>query len=342
MSTSATTTGQPAKARRRRGPGRPRGGNDTRLPASEVVRAIDEIIERLAIDRPYPLLRYIATRAGVHPTTVMRVHKGILRTTDPALHHCVLALRDEIRRDVLPPFAVVQRPRPADGAASRAGRVTTRLVREQMERVLCSLGMDQHQFLIRYLASRIGTHPTTVLRYYRGDLRTAPARLLDEIQRLQDDIDRGQPVAFCRSSGGDAMVLREQTLELIQQLLDADTAHPKSLLFKEIERRLGLRAGTIGRIYYDHKLHFVRADIHEALARITTQVDYDPCRIYAPGERLRHHLFGLGTVERKVHKNKILVRFDDDHRVLLAEAVPVDPFLCMRSGGRGLEHRASA
>ena len=42
--------------------------------------------------------------------------------------------------------------------------------------------------LRRYLAERVGMHPTTVMRYHRGELLTAPRVLLDAVDELLDEL----------------------------------------------------------------------------------------------------------------------------------------------------------
>jgi len=98
------------------------------------------------------------------------------------------------------------------------------------------------------------------------------------------------------------MVLRERTLEMINSLLEDTTCENKSSLFRALDVEMCLKAGTVARIYYDKKLRFVRADIHQALEKLASQTDYDPCLVYRVGERIHHHMFGPGNVVEKVHK----------------------------------------
>lgn len=305
-----------------------------RVAATDVARALDEIIELTQLQRPYRLYRHVAERAGVHPTTVLRYHQGFLGTANATLHRCVEELLERVRRG---DAAELQMgggggPRPR----TRSSRVPAAEVRERIDSIQHALGLDEQQFLYRYLAQQVGMHPTTVLRYHRGDLQTAPAELVDALQALDDRIARGEVVSFCRSPEGRGMVVRERTIEVLDKLLEISGTEHKAGLFRALDEQLHQRPGTVARIFYDHKLRFVRSEIHRGLERLTRRTEYDPCRVYGVGERVHHHLYGTGTVSAKVHKNKVEIRFAGDRTVLLAEAVPEDPFLHVRSSGWGV------
>ncbi len=314
---------------------RRRGRRSERIPSSEVAQILDELVQRLRVDRPYVLYRYLADRTDMHPTTVLRVHQGRLETAHRILAQQAEQLLEQVRAGKRLPIDPDQAWAPRSRPAMLPGRVPAETVRERIEQVLGALGKDEHQFLYRYLAQRAGIHPTTVLRYHRGELRTAPSRLLALLDDLQRRVASGEVVSFCRSSDGPEMVVREQVLETVDTVLDAVPGASKASLFRALDERLVLKPGTMARIYYDHHLRFVRADIHEALRKLVHCVEYDPCRTYQVGERIEHHLYGAGVVRQKVHKNKIVVDFHEGHRAILSEAVPQDPFLHVRSAGWG-------
>jgi len=325
----------PGSGRHRR-----RGRRDERTSAGDVAQQLDEIVERLQIARPYTLYRYLADQTGMHPTTVLRVHQGRLGTAHATLAKCVGRLLEQVRQGEPLPIGE-GRPSGRELPLTQPGRVPTEQVQEAIEQVLAALGQDEHQFLYRYLAQRMAVHPTTVLRYHRGELRTAPSRLLSLLKDLHRRICAGEVVPFHRSTEGPEMVVRERVLEIVEALLAGANVDSKARLFRALDDHLNLKPGTMARIYYDHKLRFVRADIHRTLQRMVQSVEYDPCRVYAVGERLDHHLYGVGVVCEKVHKNKIRVEFHDGQQVLLSEAVPQDPFLHVRSAGWGTAHHAA-
>ena len=308
-----------------------------RVPAGHVASTLDEIIELTGLQRPYKLYRFLADRTGVHPTTVLRYHHGRLGTASGALHRCAEDLLTRVRRGEVKDLD-------SDGGGarprSRSSRVPVEQVQERIRSIQHALGLEEHQFLYRHLADEVGVHTTTVLRYHRGELRTAPVELLDALERLDDRIARGEVVSFARSATGANMVVRERTIEILERLIEVCGVERKASLFRRLDEQLRLRQGTIARIYYDRKLRFVRAEIHVGLERFGRHTDYDPCRIYALGERVNHPMFGTGTVTGKVHKNKVQIRFSGGRTALLAEAVPVDPFLHLRSGGMGYTHES--
>ena len=313
---------------------------ERRVDAGSVARALDEIMESLPGVRPYTIYRHLARKVGVHPTTVLRYHQGYLRTADATLHKAVTELVGQVRRGQTPAF---DREETAGKRSKkvRSGRLPTIQVQKKIDVVLDALGLDEQLFLYRYLAERVGMHPTTVMRYHRGELLTAPRVLLDAVDELLQRIDKGEAVPFCRSPKGGTMVLRERTLEMINSLLEDTTCENKSSLFRALDVEMCLKAGTVARIYYDKKLRFVRADIHQALEKLASQTDYDPCLVYRVGERIHHHMFGPGNVAEKVHKNKIRVEFQDGKVRILSEAVTADPFMQMNSSGNGFSANRS-
>lgn len=337
---SSTPDAAPPRTPPLEGRHRRRGRRDERSSSKAVARQLDEIIERLHVTRPYTLYRHIAAQIGMHPTTILRVHQGRLGTAHALLVERVEVMLGRVRAGEPLAFAQGDEWSRRSRTEVMPGRVAARQIRDRIEAVLGTLGQDEHQFLYRYLAERAGVHPTTVLRYHRGELRTAPRRLLTLLDDLQRRISAGEVVPFCRSSEGPEMVVRERVLEVVDAMFEGAPNASKARVFRAIDDRLDLKPGTLARIYYDRKLRFVRADIHVALQRMVQCAEYDPCRVYQMGERVNHHLFGVGVVREKVHKNKVLIEFRDGRRALLSEAVPQDPFLHLRSSGWGVQASA--
>jgi len=298
-----------------------------------VASTLDRILDRIAPQTPYSVYRLIADRSHVHATTVMRCHQRRQGTVSRALEMGVQQLLGELDRGEVPALPALRKRTSRTIATGDGRRVPASRIKQKIDDVLDALGLDEQQFIYRYLADQIGLHPTTVLRYHRGELNSAPADLLAVANDLSARIARGEDVPFQRSPSGDRMVVRERTLAILGELIEVTGEESKARLFRQLDERLSLRPGTIARVYYDHKLRFVRADIHQTLESLVRRTEYDPCQVYQVGERVHHHLFGVGTVTEKVHKNKLLVRFGDGREILLAERVPSDPFLHVRSGG---------
>lgn len=309
---------------------RPLQGRGRRVAADQVSHALDEIVSRLQLDHVYPLHRHVAELAGVHPTTVMRYHNADLYTASEKLCNIVADLLEKVRAGETMPFAQPRKPASGGGVRSLGSRVPSGQVREELDAIQRLLDKDETQFLYRYVAENTGLHPSSVRRYHRGELRTAPASLLGTLGSLRARLESGEPVAFLRSPGGETMVDRAHTLEALEALLAFHTDQPKVRMFQQLDERLGFKRGTVNRIYYDRKVRFVRASVHKAIERLASANEYDPCRVYEIGERIDHHMFGVGVVRRKIHKNKIEVEFAEEKRIILAEAVPIDPFLRYR------------
>lgn len=304
-----------------------------RVDSGWITRALEEIVELRRLERPYTLYRHVAAEAGVHPTTILRYRNGYLATADGGVHACVRRFLEDARRGRPLGFEVPGRSGRGGQRLAPAARVPSSLVRDGMEAVLRSLDLDEHQFLCRYLADEVGLHATTVLRYYRCELKTAPWILLAQVEKLREKIANGEAVPFRRSAMGAPVVVREQTQKILAQLLDDRDPDERTELISGLEHRLNLRRGTVQRICSDPSLRFVQAHVHRAIEAIVEGVEYDPGRTYPLGQRIRHHLFGAGDVVEKVHKNKVLVEFAGGRRVLLSEAVPEDPYRYMRSAG---------
>lgn len=303
-----------------------------RVPASSIARALDEIIERRKLKQPYALYRQIARDAGVHPTTVLRYHTGRLTTARKSVRSRTLALLDAVRRGNPLPFELSTQRVRRSTRTEPPPRVSTAALGEMFEEIRRALELEQCQFLYRYLAERLGVHATTIMRYVHGELKSAPAQVFFELDELRERIARGEAVPFKRKVDGNAIIVRERTAELLRRLLGDRDNVSRTAVFRKVEDRLALKPGTLARIYYNRKLVFVPADLHRALEKVVDGAEYDASAVYRKGDRICHHLFGLGTVQKKVHKDKVLVEFVDGRHVLLSEAVPEDPFafLCGR------------
>jgi hypothetical protein len=316
-------------------PGCQRNLEPRRVPGTRVAKALDEIIKRRHLDRPYTLYRYIAEQSGVHSTTVLRYHSGYLRSTQPAVYECIRELLARVRTGHELPFEDLATGGSTTHRPPRPTRVPVAQVRRALSEVLRSLGLGPRQILFRYLAERTGIHPSTVLRYYQGDLQTAPRALVEEIDRLRRRIVAGEAVVFRQGPDGTEVVLRSRTRSIVEELLRERGGGDGQSCFQELDCRLALPPGTTRRICTDPDLYIVQADIHLAVEKFVHGVAYDPVQTYCVGDRIRHHMFGLGTVKEKIHKNKIRVEYCGGKQVILSEAVPEDPYRYFRLGGGG-------
>ncbi len=308
-------------------------GPPKRIPGAKVAGALTEIIETRQLKRPYTLFRHIATRTGVNSTTVMRYHTGYLRSAPAEVYACIHEILLRIRGGHALPFETLanraRRPRRA------ATRVPAALIRQGLEDVRTSLGLAERQILYRYLGGRVGLHPTTVLRYCRGDLETAPVVLIAELELLRQQIVDGETVVFERSRDGVPVVMRERTRSLLENLPMERGVDRDPSVHRHLDRWLKLPPGTTRRICHEQGPRFVSADVHRIIEDFVRGVEYDPVRTYRRGDRIRHHLFGLGTVVEKIHKNKVRVEFLGGRRVILSESVVEDPYRHQRHGGGG-------
>lgn len=305
------------------------------MAAVKVARALDEIIQRRSLEHPFSLYRHVAEKTGVHATTVLRYHTGYSKSAYAAVHKVVRELLVRARTGQMLPFESPPGGSATTQSSPRTRRVPTTRVRHAIDGLLGSMGMDTRRILFRCIAERSGLHASTVLRYYRGDLQSAPVLVLEQVERLREQIVGGETVVFHHGPGGKKVVLRERTRAIIEELVSVSGTDEARSYYRQLDRWLAFPPGTTRRICTDPDLRFVRASIHQAIEALVDGVEYDPIRSYQVGERIRHHVFGTGTVEEKIHKNKMSVAFLGGRQVILSEAVPEDPYRFLRSGGGG-------
>jgi len=316
-------------------PERQRNRKPTRVSGERVTRALDEIIRRRHLERPYTLYRYVAEQSGVHTTTVLRCHSGDLKSAQLAVYACVRELLAEARAGHELPFEDPAGGRSTTARPPRATRVPVAQFRQTLDGMFRSLGLGSRQILFRYLAERTGIHASTLLRYYQGDIQTAPYAVVEEIARLRKQIAAGEAVVFRLGPASAEVVLRSRTRVIVEELLRELEVSDGRSFFRQLDSRLGLPPGTTSRICTDPELLLVHADIHLAVQEFVRGVEYDPVQTYCVGDRIRHPMYGLGTVKEKIHKNKIRVEFLGGRRAVLSEAVPEDPYRHLRLSGGG-------
>ena len=49
-----------------------------RVSSLAIAEVIDSVVEQLGEDSPAPVYQYLGRRLGIHPTTILRYHRGSL------------------------------------------------------------------------------------------------------------------------------------------------------------------------------------------------------------------------------------------------------------------------
>jgi transcriptional regulator with XRE-family HTH domain len=297
-----------------------------RISSAEVARAFDDFLETSGILVPNQLHRLVAEYTGLHPTTVLRYHRQELESADAKVLDCLVRIEERIRSGE-PLFE-------HDEASAPEGRwigLGVQELQHWFDRVI-DLLEDQGQYLLyRYVAGKLGVHPTTVMRYHRGELAGDPSRVVPILRDLHRKLESGTTVEF-RHGPDDAerVVPRRCFLDLVDEigelgLVPVDGQGGEPGLDEEVERMAGLKRGTVERIRASSSWPFVKLDLYEKLRAARERSIYDPCRHYELGDRLYHHDLGVGTVVEKCHKSRIIVEFAYGIRRVLREDVWVDP-----------------
>ncbi len=308
-----------------------------RVPAAKLAQAMEEIVQRSGLEQPYTLYRHVAARAGVHATTLLRYVRGDCATADVAVYQHVEEILDRVRAGEPLPFESRVHEPSAVPPTVRSARVSTAEFRRKFDALYQRLGAEQRQPLYRELARRIGMHPTSVLRYYRGDLRTAPRRLVDELDTLAGQVARGETRPLPAARPRLPAVRTQRAVELLDCLVGEDGTSED---VQALETRLKLEPHSLQQLRDEERPASVPAELFSALDGLVAPAEYDPCRVYRVGERVRHHLFGLGKVVRKIHKDKVMIEFAQGPQRVLSEAVNEDPYRLQQFAGGGSRHDA--
>ncbi len=193
---------------------------------------------------------------------------------------------------------------------------------DRIQKVLC---LSERQVIHRFLAREVDISTRSVLRYDKGDVATAPAVLIEAARNVLDRVRMGKPVIFLRGREVRPVVVRKQLVDLVDRVVRSGLFVDRFELFKQIERELSLRNGRIARLYRSTDVQLIDASIYECISGLIQRARYDPRCSYGPGDRIRHPVFGVGTVVEKVPKAKILVEFADGEKRLLREKLHEDP-----------------
>ena len=212
-----------------------------------------------------------------------------------------------------------------DEDESSHGRVASWRLRTLIDRIQTSLSLSERQVIHRYLAHQVGISTRSVLRYDKGDVATTPSILIESSRNVHAEIRMWRPIVFLRGREKRPVVVRKQFVELVDRVIKSELYEDRFELFKLVEDKLGLRSGRVARLYRSTDVQLIDRCIYDAVASFATKARYDPRQDYSVGDRIRHPVFGVGTVKKKVRKQKILVSFCDGTERLLREQLEEDP-----------------
>jgi len=296
-----------------------------RIPSDSIAKVIDEILALDSDGSPSTVYRLLALRLGIHSTTLLRYHQGRLHSAPPVVLREAKRLRAEVaKRGSLPPedraMAVRQhlRPRPA--------RVPSWKLAQQLDVLIEMLELTEPSALHRLLALQTGIHATTVLRFHRGVLVSAPQPLLDAAVALEKRVRAGEAIRFPHGSEGEFSVTRRSFAATVDQLVETNLFTGRNPLLHRIEDELDIPRGKLTRLYRCRTFRWVPHPVQAMLEAILDRCRYDPSQAYDVGDRFHHHVFGAAVVEEKLPLDKMRVRFDDGSTRILRERLEEDRY----------------
>jgi hypothetical protein len=208
---------------------------------------------------------------------------------------------------------------PIDGRAP-SGRLKTLI-----DRIQAALALSERQVIHRFLADRVGVSTRSVLRYDKGDVATAPTILVEAARNVLERVRMGRAVVFLRGREKRPVVVRRQLVDLVDRLVKSGLYEDRFDIFRLVEEKLGLPNGRVARLYRSTDVQLVDRCVYDAVMDLASRARYDPLCEYQEGDRIRHPIFGIGVVKRKIQKQKILVGFVDGVDRLLRENLVEDP-----------------
>lgn len=294
-----------------------------RVPSRAIAEVIDEILRLIGDSSAAPVYRLLACRLGIHTTTLLRYHQQRLRSAPrPVLTEATRVL-DEVRRTGDLPLA---QKGSETCCKPKQARIPAWRLAHQLDRLVELTELSEPSALHRLLAIRTGVHATTVLRFHRNVLRSAPEILLDVANDLERRARSGEAIRFPHGGDGTPVVTRMAFAEAVDNLVETGLFPNRNALLHRIEDDLDIVRGRLTRLYRCRTFRWVPGKVLDILEELERQVQYDPSRSYDPGERLHHHLFGPGTVTEKLPLKKIVVRFDDGRSHTLREQLREDTY----------------
>ena len=214
---------------------------------------------------------------------------------------------------------------PNQGEDLSDGRVQSWRLKTLIDRIQSTLSLSERQVIHRYLANQVGISTRSVLRYDKGDVTTTPAILVEAARNVLERIRMGRPVVFLRGREKRPVVVRKQLVDLVDRIVRSGLYPDRFELFKLVEDKLGLRSGRIARLYRSTDVQLIDRAIFDTASALASKARYDPRADYHVGDRIRHPVFGVGTVKKKVRKKKVLVKFLDGSERILREQLKEDP-----------------
>lgn len=303
-----------------------------RISCEEIARVMDRIRVKLDIRVPNKLHRLVAARTGVHPTTVLRYLQGTIESADARILGRLLELErhlDEGGQVLTDEEAAVLHT--GSGSPEAPYRLSSRGVQRLIDDILDLLENPDPSILYHHLGERLGIDPATIMRHHAGGGAGAADDLVPVLRELEASLRRNELVVLIRTDGEPGrLVPRRSALELLEEIRSMSLIAEEMDLEPALERLLGLGAGELRDLDEPTPWPFVRYESYMKLLRLRDCATYDPSHWYDVGDRIHHHSLGGGTVVAKLHKSRIVVKFDSGARRLLCEGVNVDPRLPLR------------
>ena len=287
-----------------------------RIEASTAARLIEEMLEALGDCPPARLYRLLSSEVGLHQVTLMRYHQGKLATVSAERMRDIRRVHAEVLGGELTTPA---RSRTKRRCQSARRRVPAAVLRPLFDRLMKILQITEREVLYRCLAERTGMNGTTLYRYHRGGLASAPASLEWILRGLIAGCAMDRYPELTRASGGKAVTPRSVFKSKVDDLARTGAYRRKSKLFSDLAAELGVQPERLRKAYYDSRLRLVPRLYCKGLDRLLEKLDYDPSRTYRIGERIRHPHFGVGVVRSRRPRRAILVELHDGSTILLRE-----------------------
>ena len=214
---------------------------------------------------------------------------------------------------------------PDIGDDQEEGRVPSWRLKSLIDKIQATLALSERQVIHRYLANAVEISTRSVLRYDKGDVGTTPSILIEAARNVLERIRMGRPVVFLRGRDKRPVVVRKQFVDLVDRIVRSGLYPDRFDLFKLVEDKLNLHSGRVARLYRSTDVQLIDRSIYEIVSSLASKARYDPRVSYQVGDRIRHPVFGVGTVTKKIRKQKILVSFLDGTERLLREQLDEDP-----------------
>jgi hypothetical protein len=185
--------------------------------------------------------------------------------------------------------------------------------------------------IIRMVAKQVGLDPTSVHRYVSGRLSTTPARLVDALQLLLEEVQAGNPIGVSHPRDPkQRLVPRTHAVAAIEALMKAGLAESKAELLLRIGAAAGVKPRRMAYVCYDPRCRFCPEAVVLVAQRMLQAAAYEPERKYEPGARLIHPAFGAGVVVDHGGPRHIRVKFNSGEEVVLCHGLDSSPYPLQR------------